>query len=76
MDIGRKTVSNIKQNLFLAFVYNAICIPIAAGLPYLLGMGEFSHMPMIAAAAMSCSSVSVTLNALRMRGYRPSFTVQ
>ena len=76
MDIGRKTVSNIKQNLFLAFVYNAICIPIAAGLPYLLGMGEFSHMPMIAAAAMSCSSVSVTLNALRMRGYRPSFAAQ
>ena len=76
MDIGRKTVSNIRQNLFLAFVYNAICIPIAAGLPYLLGMGEFSHMPMIAAAAMSCSSVSVTLNALRMRGYRPSFAAQ
>ena len=67
MDIGKATVSNIKQNLFLAFVYNAICIPIAAGLPYLLGMGEFSHMPALAAAAMSCSSVSVTLNALRLR---------
>lgn len=76
MDIGRKTVTNIRQNLFLAFVYNAICIPIAAGLPYLLGMGEFSHMPMLAAAAMSCSSVSVTLNALRMRGYRPVFANQ
>ena len=76
MDIGRKTVTNIRQNLFLAFVYNAICIPIAAGLPYLLGMGEFSHMPMLAAAAMSCSSVSVTLNALRMRGYRPAFANQ
>ena len=67
MEIGKATVSNIKQNLFLAFVYNAICIPIAAGLPYLLGMGEFSHMPALAAAAMSCSSVSVTLNALRLR---------
>jgi len=76
MDIGRKTVTNIRQNLFLAFVYNAICIPIAAGLPYLLGMGEFSHMPMLAAAAMSCSSVSVTLNALRMRGYKPAFANQ
>ncbi len=67
MEISKATVSNIKQNLFLAFVYNAICIPIAAGLPYLLGMGEFSHMPALAAAAMSCSSVSVTLNALRLR---------
>ena len=67
MEIGKATVSNIKQNLFLAFVYNAICIPIAAGLPYILGMGEFTHMPALAAAAMSCSSVSVTLNALRLR---------
>ena len=75
MDIGRRTVTNIKQNLFLAFVYNAICIPVAAGLPYLLGMGEFSHMPMLAAAAMSCSSISVTLNALRMKGYRPRFRI-
>ena len=72
MEISKATVSNIKQNLFLAFVYNAICIPIAAGLPYLLGMGEFSHMPALAAAAMSCSSVSVTLNALRMSGFKTS----
>ena len=72
MEIGRATVSNIKQNLFLAFVYNAICIPIAAGLPYLLGMAEFTHMPALAAAAMSLSSVSVTLNALRMSKFKPA----
>lgn len=72
MEIGKATVSNIKQNLFLAFVYNAICIPIAAGLPYLLGMAEFTHMPALAAAAMSLSSVSVTLNALRMSKFKPS----
>ncbi|MCQ2085638.1 MAG: copper-translocating P-type ATPase, partial [archaeon] len=72
IEIGKATVTNIKQNLFLAFVYNAICIPIAAGLPYILGMSEFTHMPMLAAAAMSCSSVSVTLNALRMSRFRPS----
>lgn len=71
LEIGRATVANIKQNLFLAFVYNAICIPIAAGLPYVLGMGEFSHMPMLAAAAMSLSSVSVTLNALRLGKFKP-----
>lgn len=73
IEIGKSTIGNIKQNLFLAFVYNAICIPVAAGLPYLLGMGEFSHMPMLAAAAMSCSSLSVTLNALRMRHFRPTY---
>ncbi len=72
MEIGKATVKNIKQNLFLAFVYNAICIPIAAGLPYLLGMAEFTHMPALAAAAMSLSSVSVTLNALRMSKFKPS----
>lgn len=72
MEIGKATVANIKQNLFLAFVYNAVCIPIAAGLPYLLGMAEFTHMPALAAAAMSLSSVSVTLNALRMSRFRPS----
>jgi len=71
LEIGRATVHNIRQNLFLAFVYNAVCIPIAAGLPYLLGMGEFSEMPMLAAAAMSLSSISVTLNALRMGRFKP-----
>lgn len=72
MEIGRATVRNIKQNLFLAFVYNAVCIPVAAGLPYFLGMPEFTHMPMLSAAAMSLSSVSVTLNALRLGRFEPS----
>ena len=71
LEIGRATVRNISQNLFLAFVYNAICIPIAAGLPYILGMGEFTHMPMLAAAAMACSSLSVTANALRLGRFEP-----
>ncbi|MCQ2079608.1 MAG: heavy metal translocating P-type ATPase, partial [archaeon] len=51
IEIGRRTVGNIKQNLFLAFFYNAIFIPVAAGLPYSLGRAEFTHMPMLAAAA-------------------------
>ncbi len=71
LEIGRATVGNIRQNLFLAFIYNAVCIPIAAGLPYVLGMGEFSHMPMLAAAAMACSSLSVTANALRLGRFEP-----
>ena len=73
VDYGRKTLQNIKQNLFLAFCYNAVCIPIAAGLPYLLGMAEFTHMPMLAAAAMSLSSLSVVTNALRLRRYDPEY---
>lgn len=73
VDYGRKTLRNIKENLFLAFCYNAICIPIAAGLPYLLGMAEFTHMPMLAAAAMSLSSLSVVTNALRLRRYDPEY---
>jgi Cu+-exporting ATPase len=73
IDYGRKTLRNIKQNLFLAFCYNAVCIPIAAGLLYLLGMAEFTHMPMLAAAAMSLSSLSVVTNALRLRRYDPQY---
>jgi Cu+-exporting ATPase len=57
---------NIRQNLFLAFVYNALGVPIAAGVLYpWLGL---LLSPMIAAAAMSLSSVSVIGNALRLRG--------
>ncbi|MBO4552425.1 MAG: copper-translocating P-type ATPase [Candidatus Methanomethylophilaceae archaeon] len=71
LEIGRATLRNIKQNLFFAFCYNAVCIPIAAGLPYLFGVSLIHEMPMIAAAAMSLSSISVVTNALRLKGFRP-----
>ena len=61
---------NIKQNLFWALIYNTICIPVAAGLFSFTG---FTLNPMIAAAAMSCSSVCVVTNALRLRGWKPRF---
>jgi P-type Cu+ transporter len=63
--LARATLRNIKQNLFFAFAYNAIGIPVAAGLLYPLTGTLLS--PMIAAAAMSLSSVSVITNALRLR---------
>ncbi|WP_222857183.1 heavy metal translocating P-type ATPase [Rhizobium herbae] len=63
--LSRATLSNIRQNLFFAFVYNAVGVPIAAGLLYPLTGSLLS--PMIAAAAMSLSSVSVVVNALRLR---------
>ncbi len=63
-NLSRATVSNIKQNLFFAFVYNALGVPIAAGVLYPLGV---LLNPMIAALAMSLSSVSVIVNALRLK---------
>ena len=66
--LSRATMSNIKENLFFAFIYNALGIPIAAGVLYpFFGL---LLSPMIAAAAMSLSSVSVILNALRLRSVR------
>jgi Cu+-exporting ATPase len=66
--LSRATMANIRQNLFLAFFYNAIAIPIAAGVLYpALG---WLLSPMLAAAAMSLSSVSVIGNALRLRNKR------
>lgn len=73
LEIGRATLRNIRQNLFFAFAYNAVCIPIAAGLPVLLGFDSLvGQMPMISAAAMSLSSISVVSNAMRLRSFRPS----
>src|SRR6202140_1639082 len=63
--LGRATMRNIKQNLFWAFFYNALGVPIAAGILY--PFFGILLSPMIAAAAMSLSSVSVITNALRLR---------
>jgi Cu+-exporting ATPase len=63
--LARATRRNIRQNLFFAFVYNALGVPLAAGALYPLCGWLLS--PMVAGAAMSCSSVSVVLNALRLR---------
>jgi Cu+-exporting ATPase len=66
--LSRRTMANIKQNLFFAFVYNALGVPIAGGLFYpFFGL---LLSPMLAAAAMSFSSVSVIANALRLRAVR------
>jgi Cu+-exporting ATPase len=66
--LSQRTMSNIRQNLFFAFVYNAAGVPLAAGVLY----PAFGLLlsPMIAAAAMSLSSVSVITNALRLRAAR------
>lgn len=68
LDLSRSTMRNIKQNLFWALFYNALCIPVAAGA---LAYWGISLNPMIAAAAMSFSSVCVVSNALRLRRWKP-----
>ena len=69
MELSRATMRNIKQNLFWALFYNAICIPVAAGA---LSPWGVTLNPMIGAAAMGFSSVFVVSNALRLRTWRPS----
>jgi Cu+-exporting ATPase len=68
--ISEATVANMKQNLGFAFVYNALGVPLAAGVLYPFTGGLLS--PMVAALAMSLSSASVVTNALRLRSSRPS----
>ena len=69
MELSRATMRNIKQNLFWALFYNAVCIPVAAGVLTPWGV---TLNPMIGAAAMGFSSVFVVSNALRLRTWRPS----
>jgi Cu+-exporting ATPase len=68
--LSRSTMRNIRQNLFLAFIYNGVGIPVAAGVLYPLIGVQLS--PMIAAAAMAASSLSVVGNASRLRRWHPS----
>ena len=69
LQLGRRTITNIKVSLFWAFFYNALCIPLAAGVLY-----PWLHLalnPMFASLAMSLSSLCVVANALTLRGFKP-----
>src|ERR671933_580915 len=74
LDLGRKTVSKIKQNLFWAFAYNAGLIPIAGGIlvPF-MGVEIFGWLPMLAGLAMAMSSVTVVGNSILLGRYKPRF---
>ena len=67
--LSRATMRIMKQNLFWAFIYNVVCIPVAAGVLYPLGI---LLSPILASAAMAFSSTSVVLNSLRLRRFRPA----
>jgi Cu2+-exporting ATPase/Cu+-exporting ATPase len=71
VQLSRAVMRNIRQNLFWAFFYNVVSIPVAAGMFY--GVWGVTLNPMIAAAAMSLSSVSVVSNALRLRLFAPQY---
>jgi Cu+-exporting ATPase len=70
IELSKATIRNIKQNLFWAFAYNTLGIPVAAGLLYAFGGPKLN--PMLAGAAMAFSSVSVVSNALRLKGFKPT----
>jgi Cu+-exporting ATPase len=70
IQLSRATLANIRQNLFFAFIYNVLGIPIAAGALY--PFTGWLLNPMLAGAAMAFSSVSVVANALRLRHFQPS----
>jgi Cu+-exporting ATPase len=70
--LSKATIRNIKQNLFWAFAYNVVLIPVAAGLLYPVNGMLLS--PVFAAAAMALSSVFVLGNALRLKGFQPPLT--
>ena len=74
LELGKKTVSKIKQNLFWAFAYNTGLIPIAGGIlvPF-LGVGIFGWLPMLAGLAMAMSSVTVVGNSMLLGRYKPGF---
>ncbi len=69
LELGRATMRNVRENLFWAFAYNVVCIPVAAGLLHVWGGPTLS--PMFAGAAMALSSVSVVSNGLRLRLFKP-----
>ena len=71
IQLSRATIKNVKENLFWAFGYNVLGIPVAMGILHIFG-GPLLN-PMIGAFAMSLSSVSVLLNALRLKGFKPKF---
>ncbi len=74
LDLGRKTVAKIKQNLFWAFAYNTGLIPIAAGvLVPIFGISIFGWLPMLAGLAMAMSSVTVVGNSVILGRYKPKF---
>jgi Cu+-exporting ATPase len=76
-ELGKKTVSKIKQNLTWAFGYNTGLIPVAAGaLVPVFGAGMYEWLPFLAAGAMAMSSVSVVSNSLLLGRYRPRFAIQ
>lgn len=74
LDLGKRTVSKIKQNLFWAFAYNTGLIPIAAGaLVPILGLGVFGWLPILAGLAMAMSSITVVTNSLLLGKYKPKY---